>query len=346
MAGTTSIASRVAQLKRLKRDASPRSQQATSADDARAETDEDALMAMVEAETADRAVQVNEAEAEVYEENSALNDEAAAFDAAISGEFAPPDLPDDPAQDGSNFLLIDEESEDRTVADDPVDDSSSPEAGAKPAPSYDDFTDAYDAAESEQDAPDTSAAAERDATDLSMEAAESDLPEMEFADEDVPSAFEDDAFLKEFEASSTNAFNDEPLPDLEDDELVLDSPETLELDETVELSDEIPADISGVVPDFAAQEVDELVLASELEAEQSSEAAPETLVSPDVDAPEAPFSAENDAGEVAVTFDLHRANSLKEFSRDMNCSIEDIVVTALDWYLDALFNEEEEARSA
>jgi len=30
----------------------------------------------------------------------------------------------------------------------------------------------------------------------------------------------------------------------------------------------------------------------------------------------------------------------------MNCSVEDVVVTALDWYLDALFGEDGEAKSA
>ena len=45
---------------------------------------------------------------------------------------------------------------------------------------------------------------------------------------------------------------------------------------------------------------------------------------------------------VSVTFDESRSTLLSHVSRQMNCSVDDVVVTALDWYLDALFGEDDQ----
>lgn len=47
-----------------------------------------------------------------------------------------------------------------------------------------------------------------------------------------------------------------------------------------------------------------------------------------------------DDGTLSIVFDESRAKLLEHVSRQMNCSIDDVVVTAVDWYLDALFGED------
>ena len=44
---------------------------------------------------------------------------------------------------------------------------------------------------------------------------------------------------------------------------------------------------------------------------------------------------------LTVTFDESRATLLEHVSKQMNCTIDDVVVTAIDWYLDALFGEDD-----
>ncbi len=91
-------------------------------------------------------------------------------------------------------------------------------------------------------------------------------------------------------------------------------------------------------PDFTQSEIDSETLENEFahEAEQV------------FGGPAAPAAApENETGgRVSLTFDDERSTLLNHVSRQMNCSIDDIVVTALDWYLDALFGEDGEAKSA
>lgn len=79
--------------------------------------------------------------------------------------------------------------------------------------------------------------------------------------------------------------------------------------------------------DFAQAEVDPDTLEREFEDEVSETAAGTTMEEVD--------------GRIAVTFDQSRTALLNHVSRQMDCSVEDVVVTALDWYLDALFGEEE-----
>lgn len=49
---------------------------------------------------------------------------------------------------------------------------------------------------------------------------------------------------------------------------------------------------------------------------------------------------------LSITFDETRATLLAHVSKQMNCSIDDVVVTAIDWYLDALFGEDDPAMKA
>lgn len=44
---------------------------------------------------------------------------------------------------------------------------------------------------------------------------------------------------------------------------------------------------------------------------------------------------------LTITFDESRATLLTHVSKQMSCSIDDVVVTAIDWYLDALFGEDD-----
>ncbi len=87
-------------------------------------------------------------------------------------------------------------------------------------------------------------------------------------------------------------------------------------------------------PDFAEAEIDPEVLEREFEHEAEQAAAVPTAI------------IAND-GLITLTFDNSRSTLLNHVSHKMDCSPEDIVVTALDWYLDALFGEEKgEAQSA
>ena len=44
---------------------------------------------------------------------------------------------------------------------------------------------------------------------------------------------------------------------------------------------------------------------------------------------------------LTITFDESRATLLTHVSKQMGCTIDDVVVTAIDWYLDALFGEDD-----
>jgi len=87
-------------------------------------------------------------------------------------------------------------------------------------------------------------------------------------------------------------------------------------------------------PDFAEKEIDTATLDREFEHETA-------------EAKTTPTVTETEDGRVSLTFDDSRSTLLNHVSRQMDCSVEDVVVTALDWYLDALFGEEgDEAKSA
>lgn len=109
----------------------------------------------------------------------------------------------------------------------------------------------------------------------------------------------------------------EPSLDIEDEPLDL-----LELEEVDGDEPEIET------PDFAAAEVDPETIAREFENEEPAPVRDRT-------------TAETDDNRITVVFDESRTTLLNHVSRQMNCSVDDVVVTALDWYLDALFGEDE-----
>ncbi len=75
-----------------------------------------------------------------------------------------------------------------------------------------------------------------------------------------------------------------------------------------------------------------------------SETGPEPVTS---DAEDATADAGAGAEQpLSITFDETRATLLAHVSKQMNCSIDDVVVTAIDWYLDALFGEDDPAMKA
>lgn len=126
-------------------------------------------------------------------------------------------------------------------------------------------------------------------------------------------------------------------------------------DEAMDALDDIVA-IAGVSearqedarPDFTTKEIDPELLEREFSDEspvkyKSKETETEAESEPD----DVPVATEDEAGRVTISFDDSRSTLLKHVSRQMGCSAEDVVVTALDWYLDALFGEEgeEEAKA-
>lgn len=98
------------------------------------------------------------------------------------------------------------------------------------------------------------------------------------------------------------------------------------------------------MPDFSANEVDSEVLEREFENEFAAAAPAEKTKA--VSSGRSPIADEDSEGRISVSFDESRSTLLNHVSRQMGCSVEDVVVTALDWYLDALFGEEDEAKSA
>ena len=111
-------------------------------------------------------------------------------------------------------------------------------------------------------------------------------------------------------------------------------------DELVDTAEEV------VQPDFSTKEIE----AELLEREFAEEAAAEEVASEEPEVAETSAPAETDDetdGRISVSFDASRSTLLDHVSRQMGCSVDDVVVTALDWYLDALFGEDqEEAKSA
>ncbi len=116
--------------------------------------------------------------------------------------------------------------------------------------------------------------------------------------------------------------------------LSIDDEEPASSDEVAD-TDRLDEDTSEIeAPNFAENEIDPTVLEREFEHEAEQA----------VDAPTATVA---DDGKVTLTFDESRSTLLNHVSRQMDCAPEDVVVTALDWYLDALFGEEnDEAKSA
>jgi len=85
----------------------------------------------------------------------------------------------------------------------------------------------------------------------------------------------------------------------------------------------------------------EIALAEEAKAEDASASVDE----PAQDDP-APAVEDDSSAPLSITFDEERAKLLTHVSKQMGCSVDDVVVTALDWYLDALFGDENAAQTA
>lgn len=79
-------------------------------------------------------------------------------------------------------------------------------------------------------------------------------------------------------------------------------------------------------------------------AEDDTQAEPETEPSAETDPSEPPLDEEAVAGlagdGLSIAFDAGRAATLEQVSQQMGCSVDDVVITAVDWYLDALFGED------
>jgi len=112
-----------------------------------------------------------------------------------------------------------------------------------------------------------------------------------------------------------------------------------------ESNDVAPESAEDDLPDFAANEVDAEMLKREFEGEVASEQPADDHIV-DEPNPSSPVASEDSESRISVSFDESRSTLLNHVSRQMGCSVEDVVVTALDWYLDALFGEDEEAKSA
>ena len=97
------------------------------------------------------------------------------------------------------------------------------------------------------------------------------------------------------------------------------------------------------VPDFSTKDIDVELLDREFENEAALEKSIEATSPSNAGSPGAD---EDTADRTTVSFDESRSKLLEHVSRQMGCSVEDVVVTAVDWYLDALFGEDEEAKSA
>ncbi len=126
----------------------------------------------------------------------------------------------------------------------------------------------------------------------------------------------------------------------------------LTLDDPVDALEASASD--GEEPEEFGSEIDieaferEIALAQEMQVKRkvSSESTPPLIPDSEFD-PEPESAADSDTRKpLSVTFDESRAALLKQVSAQMECSIDDVVVTAIDWYLDALFGEETANREA
>ena len=275
--------------------------------------------------------------------------EPVAADEATVAETPEPVLPDmgdgliSPADTPSDSVALDAE----TASDDPdaafdeaireteasfnfsADDSAESDADL---PSLDEI-EAFDSGEDELDTAipsdlmDDDVAAVEAELDMEAASASDEAPEIDPVDEQTAAEDDTPTVLAEseavLEAAGPTASDDSPLEDL----VLAAGAGGAVAGLAIATSDEPD------MPDFSASEIDTELL----EQEFAHEAQAETAVA---------GTEELTDGRVSLTFDDARSTLLNHVSRQMNCSIEDVVVTALDWYLDALFGEEEQARAS
>lgn len=137
----------------------------------------------------------------------------------------------------------------------------------------------------------------------------------------------------------------EPDPSV-DDILELDLPDDTADQEADDDAPDFDGDESDL-PEFGTDiDIDAFEREIALAEEKKAAAAPAADISADIEAlddtaPE-PEPMADDGGDapLSITFDAGRAATLAQVSAQMGCSIDDIVVTAIDWYLDALFGED------
>jgi len=174
-----------------------------------------------------------------------------------------------------------------------------------------------------------------------------------------------ESIIGSFDDDDSDAVKIDPIPeDVEDTTAVADLP----LDEG---SDEESSEAEPSIADLAAEELAEAPVPAP-EISEDPEAEPDPEFEPfgkavDIEAfekeiglsdsgpepsapPVMPVDEEVSAPPVdeastdqplSITFDETRATLLAHVSKQMNCSIDDVVVTAIDWYLDALFGEDD-----
>ncbi len=121
-----------------------------------------------------------------------------------------------------------------------------------------------------------------------------------------------------------------------------------EMAQAAEDTDPAAEPVAGAAPTEFDMPVD--IEAFEAETAPASIDLPEPEITdadiPPLDASEEPVAAapvkENGTAKpLTITFDEGRATLLHHVSKQMSCSIDDVVVTAIDWYLDALFGEDD-----
>lgn len=252
----------------------------------------------------------------------------------------------------STGTLLDEtaRAEEEPSSEDPTDPVTEADA---PSPDDERFESIFGGAAAELDEPlDPVAETAEDELDTAIpadlldEPEEDTVPEAEEAEDepvDTPEPESVETSEEEAEADSTDnsaGFSAEDLG-IDDDTLgALDELATLAgvdraVDEAVE---EQP------IPDFAAREIDPELLEAEFSKDTGTD--PVLVDDPAESEPlAASVATQDEDGSVTVTFDESRSTLLNHVSRQMNCDVEDVVVTALDWYLDALFGEDGEAKT-
>ena len=149
----------------------------------------------------------------------------------------------------------------------------------------------------------------------------------------------DDTFLSSFTAGAA------AQPEPEDDSLSLDSI-IGSFDDDVDAEPEAKVEVA---PDVVAEpEPDPLDRPVDIEAFEAEIALKDSEMEMGGRPVDTPLSASTDNQNgvqsdqpLTITFDESRATLLTHVSKQMSCSIDDVVVTAIDWYLDALFGEDD-----
>jgi len=138
-------------------------------------------------------------------------------------------------------------------------------------------------------------------------------------------------------------------PEEAEEEMPVAVEEASDFDLPDDLPDDLPVDLPDDLPDDTPEDtgadfdrsID--IEAFEREIAMADSARRAEIQQPETsDAPE----ANPESGEpLSITFDPGRAAMLEQVSKQMGCSVDDVVVTAIDWYLDALLGDEADAEN-